>query len=82
MEPEQLRVLRSNFTPFLKAVDKALSIELDNEDLENYHKEAVFDEILRKVPTENSTLKLFSRSTQASDTVHNEFDQLKIMNIQ
>ena len=63
-------------TPFLKAVARALSVELDEEYLQTEQKNAVFDEIVQNVPAEYSTSNLFSRWNQASDDLEFEFDHM------
>ena len=76
----QLTMLRNNLTPFLKAVVKALCLELEgNYEIEQY--EAVFDEILQNLPAENSTSSFCSNLSQASDTLQLEFDNLKKMQL-
>ena len=67
---------RSQLTPFLNGVAKALSIELEEEDLSLDQKAAIFNEIAQNIPAENSTLKFFTDSSYASETLQNEFDQL------
>ena len=69
-------------TPFLKTVTRALSIELEEVVTERCEKEALFDEIIQNLPTENSTLNFSTNLSQASDTLQDEFDQLKRMNLQ
>ena len=58
---------------------KALSIELELEDLEYYQKEAVFDEILQHVPTESSISNLAASWTQAWDNLGDEYAEVKKM---
>ena len=78
----QLTVLRSTLTPFLKAVAKALSIELEQEVPTVFEKKALFDEIIQNLPAENSASNFCANLTRASDTLQEEFDQLKRMNLQ
>ena len=78
----QLNVLRSMLTPFLKAMTRALSIELEKGYLEKEERKAIFDEIMRNLPTENSTSNFSANLSRASGTLHDEFDQLRRMNIQ
>ena len=68
-----MTALRRNLTPFLKAVMKALSCELENEDCAS---ETIVDEIIQHVPAENSTLNFCTNLSQASGTLQLEFDQL------
>ena len=69
----RLTALQSNLTPFLKALTKALSIELE-ENVEYERKEALFDEVLRNVQDENSTSNIFQG--HPSDILQREFDEL------
>ena len=80
----ELTALRSNLTPFLKAVTRALSIELEKGplDIERKHKVAIINEILKNLPAENATSNLCTNLSQVTDTLQDEFDQLKGMNIQ
>ena len=73
--------LRSNLTPFLKAVIRALSRDLEENGTSRDQKKAVFDEILQNLPAENSTSNFSANFSQASDTLKLEFDGLKGMNI-
>ena len=68
-------------TPFLKAVTKALSFELE-ENYAEYGKKALFDEILQNLPAENSTTNISTNFSQVPNTLQDEFDQLKRINIQ
>ena len=71
-----MTTLRRNLTPFLKAVMKALSCELEIEasDFETAGK--IIDEIIQNVPAENSTLNFCTNLSQASGTLQLEFDHL------
>ena len=80
-ESAKLAVLRSNLTPFLKAVTRALSIELEGSGTYTDRKD-VFDEIIQNLPAENSTSNFCTSLSLASDTLQDEFDQQKRMNIQ
>ena len=71
-----MTALRRNLTPFLKAVMKALSYELENEDVDDKVVEEIVDEIIQCVPAENSTLNFCNNLSQASGTLQLEFDQL------
>ena len=68
-----MTALRRNLTPFLKAVMKALSCELENA---NADRESIVDEIIQKVPAENSTSNFCNNLSQVSGTLQLEFDQL------
>ena len=73
-----MTLLRSNLTPFLEAVMKALSAELE---IYNGHKarrqsEVLLNEIIQNVPAENSTSNLSNSWNQTSDTLHLEFVEL------
>ena len=72
-DPTQLTTWKSKLSPFLEAVAKALSFDLEKPDR---RREDLFDEILRDLPVENSTSNLFTGLTQASDTLKLEFDKL------
>ena len=78
--------LRSNLTPFHKAVSKALSFELEEEyDVVNYDyekKEVIFNDIMRNLPSQNSATNFPTISNQILDTLELELDQLKAINIQ
>ena len=77
-----MALLRRNLTPFLKVVKKALSYELENgiSSVTNAETKAgtnaLMDEIIQNLPDENSTSNILASWTQASDTLHLEFDQL------
>ena len=73
--------LRSNLTPFLKAVIRALSLDLEVNGASGDQRKAVFDEILQNLPAGNSTSNFCTNFSQASDTLNLEFDGLKGMNI-
>ena len=75
-DPAQLNVLRSNLTPFLKSVTKALSYELEFIIFGTEQTKAVFDEILDKLPAENSATSFCTNLNQTSNTLQFEFDQL------
>ena len=78
----KLIALRSNLTPFLKAVTRALTIELEESyPLENEKKD-IFNEILQNLPAENSTTNISTNFSQVPNTLQDEFDQLKRINIQ
>ena len=68
-----MAALRRNLTPFLKAVMKALSCELENQYV---YTKTIVDEIIQNVPAENSTLNFCTNLSQASGTLQLEFDQL------
>ena len=69
--------LRNNLTPFLKAVTKALSSEVEHEeDFKEEKREALFNEILQNIPAENSSSNFYTYLSRASDTLKLEFDQL------
>ena len=77
----ELAVLRSKLSPFLKAVSKALSAELEDGYLKPGQRKALFDEILENVPVENSSSNSFASWARAlKSEVRNildfEFDQL------
>ena len=63
-------------TPFLKAVMKALSYELEDENVSRWTVGVIVDEIIQHVPAENSSLNLCTNLSQASGTLQLEFDQL------
>ena len=71
-----MTALRRNLTPFLKAVMKALSCELENKFLESETVREIVDEVIQHVPAENSTLNFCTNLSQASGTLQLEFDQL------
>ena len=71
-----MTILRNNLTPFLEAVTKALSFELEVENPKMEQKKAVFEEILQKLPSENSASNFFTNLSQTSNTLQLEFDQL------
>ena len=75
-----MTALRRNLTPFLKAVMKALSCELEaliNRALINRETiEKIIDEIIQHVPAENTTLNFCTNLSQVSSTLQLEFDQL------
>ena len=73
---DHLMELRDNLTPFLKAVSKGLSVELENGNLGLDDKMSMFEEILLNVPTENSASNSSAPSSQTADTLHLEFDNL------
>ena len=75
---ERLALSRGHLTPFLKAVTKALSFELENGHIERYGRsdEYLFNEILQNLPAENSTHNFFANWNQGSDTLQLEFVQL------
>ena len=57
-------------------------IELEQGEPQMYQKEALFDEIIQNLPTENSTLNFFTNLSQAADTLQDELNQLKRINLQ
>ena len=82
-DPATLTFLRSKLSPFLKAVRKALSIELEvNQGFMSAQKEAVFKEIFENLPAENSTCNFRTNLSRASETLQIEFDKLCKMNKQ
>ena len=54
-DTNQLNRLRANLTPFLKAVTKALSVELESGHLDVETKNSIIDEIIRSITAEEST---------------------------
>ena len=82
----KLTVLKNNLTTFLKAVTKALSLELEalniSRDILKNQRKAVVDEIFRNLPAINSTLSFHTNTGQQSKTLEFEFDQLAGMNLQ
>ena len=72
----KLNRLRTNLTPFLKAVVKALSIEMEVDMILDEVKNAITDEIIRNIPAENSTSTTGFFSVHTVDTLHLEFDGL------
>ena len=66
-------------TPFVKAVTRALSIEL--KDPEQEEKEAIFEEILRNLPKESTSIFLNNLSHNW-DTLQLGEDQSKRINLQ
>ena len=74
-------MLRNNLTPFLRAVVKALCLELEEDDHAFEQYEAVVDEILQNLPAESSTSSFCSNLSQASNTLQLEFDNLKKMQL-
>ena len=73
-DDDQLTQLRGGLTPFLKAVSKGLSFELEGNS--TYHDKSLFDEIMQNIPAENSAPNSSIPSTQPSNTLHLEFDKL------
>ena len=71
-ESDKLDQLRGKLTPFLKAVMKALSTELENE-YSNKMKESILDEIIQLIPAENSTSITVNPSSNTVDTLQLEF---------
>ena len=71
-DSNELSQHRANLTPFLKAVMKALSAELEvgfDKDM----REPISDDIIRNIPSENST-SITIPSFHTIDTLHLEFD--------
>ena len=75
-------------TPFLKAVTRALSYELEEghidiekRNLDSKQKAVIFNEILQNLPTENSASNFCASLNLAADTLKDGFDQLKRLNI-
>ena len=71
-----MTALRRNLTPFLKAVMKALSCELEDKNVNIITVGEIIDEIIQHVPAENSTGNFCTNLSQASGTLQLEFDQL------
>ena len=76
----ELTRLRDSLNPFLQSVTKALSFELENNEL---HKDvkvqrvrAIFDELVQNLPTGESNSTWHQKSIQALNTLHKEFDRL------
>ena len=66
--------LRAKLTPFLKAVTKALSVELEYEKyLGRRMKSSITDDIIHNIPAENSTSNRVYSSALVADTLHFEF---------
>ena len=63
-------------TPFMKAVMKALSIELEEGTLSNEKKQIVYNDILQNLPADYSTSNFGAHLSSASDTLRDEFDLL------
>ena len=62
-------------TPFLKAVTKALSAELEvGLDFSDEIKEPILDEVIQNIPPENSTSITINPSAHTIDTLQLEFD--------
>ena len=80
-EPANLKFLRNELTPFLKAVSEALSIELEKSQVKekNQLKEALFDRILETVPKENVSY-FADYVNEASIVLQNEFKDLQKLN--
>ena len=70
-------------TPFLEAVTSALSYELEKGLFTtNVAKKAIVDEILQNLPAEHSISTFCTNLSLASDTLQDEFDHLRRMNLQ
>ena len=67
-DKNQLNQLKGQLTPFLKAVTKALSAELEVGFDRHKMNEPILDEIIQNIPSENSTPITISPSTQTIDT--------------
>ena len=77
---DQLAVLTSMLTPFLKTVKKALSFELENRG--NYgEKKAIIDGIIQNLPAENSISSFYANLSQVSEILQDEFHLLNKINI-
>ena len=76
----ELTRLRDVLSPFLKSVTKALSFELENNELDKDVKvqrvRAIFDDLYQNVPTEESNSISYQNSTPATNTLHKEFGRL------
>ena len=66
--------LRAKLTPFLKAVTKALSAELEVGYDKEKMGEPIMNEIIRNIPSEYSTSIAIDHSTHTVDTLHLELD--------
>ena len=75
-DSEQLLALRNNLTPFLKAVTRVLSIELEKGDVDVEEKYSLFAEVLQNLPAESSTSNFRLKSGQPLEALESEFDQL------
>ena len=77
---DQFIRLRSSLSPFLKAVSKALSNELEDFGImrlgDDDKTESIINEIVDNIPDENSTSSFVLPSIQNSDTVCLEFNRL------
>ena len=74
-DSSELNQLRGQLTPFLKAVTKALSAELEI-GFDEVMKESIFEEIIQKIPPENSTSIIVYPSGHTVDTLDLEFDDI------
>ena len=75
-DENELNRLRANLTPFLKAVTKALSVELELFYIGDETKNDIIDEIIQKIPPQNSTATTCFFSGRNYNTLHEEFDGL------
>ena len=71
-----MKRLRANMTPFLKAISKALSAELELGIIDGEMEKSIIDKIIQKIPAENSTSTTRFFSGQTYDTLHAEFNGL------
>ena len=70
-DSNNLNQLRGQLTPFLKAVTKALSAELEigySDEMRN----SILDEIIRNIPAENSISVAINPSARTIDTLQLE----------
>ena len=71
-DENELNRLRKKLTPFLKAVTKALSAELEIGFMHEM-RESIMDEIIQNIPSENAISTTINSSPYTIDTLRLEF---------
>ena len=72
----ELNRLRGSLTPFLQAVMKALSVELELGRVDKEMRDSIIDEIMQNIPAGNATSTTVTPTAQTFETLHLEFDGL------
>ena len=75
-DENKLKRLRGKLTPFLVAVSKALSYELERGYANNSIKRSILDEIIQNIPSENATSINIPPSSHTIDTLKMEFNDI------
>ena len=73
---DRLLALRNRMTPFLKAVSRALCLELEQDHVKIEERQAHYNEIMQNLPPENWSSNFCAYSSSTSESINDEFARL------